>query len=278
MDERLRAFLDEDGAAWRDVTSSLVAGHDATATVTTREGGVAAGVEEAIALFEHVGATVESAVADGDRVAAGETLLRLSGDAAALLRAERPAINLVGSLSGVATLTRECVDAANPDGAERGDSGHTRVAATRKTTPGYRAFEKKAVRLGGGDTHRYGLADAVLIKENHVALLGMETAVERARERASFTTKVEAEAETRAEAVTAAEAGADIVLLDNMSPGAAAECVDVLPEDVLVEASGGITRETVAAYADAGVDVVSMGSLTHSSDWLDVTMLLDAAE
>jgi nicotinate-nucleotide pyrophosphorylase (carboxylating) len=154
-------------------------------------------------------------------------------------------------------------------------AGDTRVAATRKTTPGYRYFEKKAVRLGGGDPHRYNLADAVLIKENHVEILGLETAVAEAQARSSFTTTVEAEAETQAEAIRAAEAGADIVLLDNMTPDEAADCAADLPDHVVVEASGGITPETVADYADAGVDVVSMGSLTHSSNWLDVTMLVE---
>lgn len=272
MDERLRGFLAEDGAAWRDVTSSLVAGHHATATVMTREPGVAAGIEEASELFEELDVTVEETVDDGERIDTGDELFRLSGDAEALLRAERLALNLIGSMSGIASMTRRCVvaaQAATETGAE------TRVAATRKTTPGYRHYEKKAVRIGGGDPHRYNLADAVLIKENHIAVLGLETAVDRALERASFTTKVEVEVETKTDAVRAAEAGADIVLLDNMSPEQVADCVAALPDRVITEASGGITEETVGDYAAVGVDVASMGSLTHSSNWLDVTMLLE---
>jgi nicotinate-nucleotide pyrophosphorylase (carboxylating) len=262
--DALDRFLEEDGVGWRDVTSNLVAGHDAEAHLITRESGVAAGLEEAVAVFDRLDVDAIAPVDDGERVSEGDRLLAVEGDAAALLQGERLACNLVASMSGIATATRACVDRA----------GDVRVAGTRKTTPGYRAFEKRAVRLGGGDPHRYNLADAVLIKENHIAVLGLETAVERARERASFTTKVEVEAETRDQAERAAAAGADIVLLDNMSPDEVRECVDALPEDVLTEASGGITPDNVGAYADTGVDVVSMGSLTYASNWLDVSMLV----
>jgi nicotinate-nucleotide pyrophosphorylase (carboxylating) len=265
MDDRLERFRREDGVGWRDVTSALVEGHAATARVMTREAGVAAGVEEAVTVFGSLDCEAEALVADGERIEAERDLLSVSGPATGLLRGERLALNLLGSMSGVASATRRCADAA----------GDARVAATRKTTPGYRYFEKKAVRLGGGDPHRYNLADAVLIKENHIEIVGLETAVEEAQARSSFTAKVEVEAETREEALRAAEAGADIVLLDNMTPEEAADCVAALPEHVIAEASGGITPDAVADYADAGVDVVSMGSLTHSSNWLDVTMLVE---
>jgi len=262
--ETIERFLEEDGVGWRDVTSSLVAGHDATATVKTRESGVAAGVEEATDVFDYLGVDCTPLVDDGERIEADEELLDVAGDAEALLRGERLAINLLGSMSGIASVTRACADRA----------GDTRVAATRKTTPGYRYFEKKAVRLGGGDPHRYDLADAVLIKENHIAVVGLKEAVEEATERASFTTKIEVEAETESEALRAADAGADIVLLDNMAPEEAGAVAAKLPENVIAEASGGITTETVGEYAAAGVDVVSMGSLTHSAPVLDVTMLV----
>jgi nicotinate-nucleotide pyrophosphorylase (carboxylating) len=264
--DRLRAFLDEEGPRWRDVTDGLVAGHDAEAVAVTREDGVAAGVEEAVAVFDELDVDAEALVADGDRIAAGDELLAVAGAADSVLRGERLALNLLGSMSGIATRTRRCAERA----------GETRVAATRKTTPGYRSFEKKAVRVGGGDPHRYDLADAVLVKENHVSVVGLDAAVERAVERASFTTVVEVEAETRAEAVRAAELGADAVLLDNMDPEETAACVDALAEfDVTVEASGGITPENVADYAAAGADVVSMGSLTHSANWLDVSLVAE---
>jgi len=268
--DRIEGFVREDiPADWRDVSSAVVEG-DAEATVFTRESGVAAGVEEACAVFEYLGAEPNPVVEDGDRVEQGDAVLEPSGDATALLRGERLALNLLGSMSGIATATRDCLDRVEEVGAE------TTVAATRKTTPGYRDFEKRAVRLGGGDPHRHDLTHAVMVKENHIALAGLEKALRRAREKASFTTKVEVEAESLAVAEKAAELGADIVLLDNMDPDEVQVAVDVLGgTDVTVEASGGITPENVAEYARTGVDVVSMGSLIHSSDWLDLSMRVD---
>ncbi len=265
--EVIERFVREDlSADWRDVSSEVVEGN-ADATVFTREDGVVAGVEEAGAVFEYFGVEPCPAVEDGERVESGDSLLEPSGDATSLLRAERLALNLLGSMSGVASVTRDCVDRI-----EQADAD-TKVAATRKTTPGYRDFEKRAVRLGGGDPHRHDLTHAVMIKENHIELAGLEDAVRRARDQASFTTKVEVEAETLAVAERAADLGADIVLLDNMDPDEVQVAVDVLRSaDVTVEASGGITPDNVAEYAKTGVDVVSMGSLVHSSEWLDLSM------
>jgi nicotinate-nucleotide pyrophosphorylase (carboxylating) len=269
-DERIRGFLREDVSAdWRDVSSAVVEGK-AEATVFTREDGVAAGVEEACAVFEHLGVDPNPLVEDGDRIEASDTLLEPSGDATALLRGERLVLNILGSMSGIASVTRDCVDRVEEVNAD------AVVAATRKTTPGYRDFEKRAVRLGGGDPHRHDLTHAVMVKENHIALAGLEDAVSRACETSSFTTKVEVEAETLSTAERAANLGADIVLLDNMKPDEASVAVDVLNSyDVTVEASGGITPENVEEYAGTGVDVVSMGGLVHSSDWLDLSMRVD---
>ena len=268
---KVEDFLREDVSAdWRDVSSSVVEGEKAEATVFTRDGGVVAGVEEACSVFSCLGAEPNPRVEDGERVEPSDVIMEPSGDAVALLRGERLALNLLGSMSGIATATRECVDEVEATGAE------TTVAATRKTTPGYRDFEKRSVRLGGGDTHRHDLTDAVMLKENHLELVGLETAFRRAKERASFTSKIEVEAEDLRTAERAAELGADIVLLDNMTPDEVAEAVDRLEShDVTVEASGGITRENVADYARAGADVVSMGSLVHSSDWLDLSMRVE---
>jgi nicotinate-nucleotide pyrophosphorylase (carboxylating) len=267
--ETLDRVLAEDGADWRDVTSGIVAGERATARILAREGGVVAGVAEATEVFDAFDVAVDPRVADGESVDPGETVAKLEGPADGLLRAERLALNFLMSMSGVASRTRTVVDRV-----AAGD-GDARVAATRKTTPGYRSFEKRAVRLGGGDPHRYDLADAVLIKENHVAIAGLEPCVERARRRASFTAPVEVEVETVDQAARAAAAGADILLLDNMTPAAAAACVEAVDEDVTFEASGGITPETAPAYADAGVDVVSMGSIVYDAGWLDMSLLVD---
>jgi len=266
--ESVEEFLRE-GAhpVWRDVSSAVVEDVEAEATVFTRDEGVVAGVGEACTVFSKLGAEPNPRLADGENVDASDVIMEPSGDCVALLRGERLALNLLGSMSGIASATRDCVEAVEETGAD------TTVAATRKTTPGYRDFEKRAVCLGGGDPHRHDLTDAVMLKENHLALVGLEEAFRRAEKRASFTTKIEVEAETIETAECAAELGADIVLLDNMTPDEVAKAVERLEGyGVTVEASGGITHENVAEYARAGVDVVSMGSLVHSSDWLDLSM------
>lgn len=260
----MKQFLDEDsGVEWRDVGNSVVEGETASASVLVNEEGVVAGLHEAGVLFDILGVEATPRFEDGDEVVSGDVVMGVEGDAAEVLRGERPALNLLGSMSGVATATKRCVEAA----------GDVVVAATRKTTPGYRAFEKKAVKVGGGDPHRYDLMDAVMVKDNHVELLGLEEAYRRVEREVSFTQKIEVEAESVDGAVMAAELGADIVLLDNMSPGDVGEAMDALSGfDVLVEASGGITLENVGEYVAAGVDVVSVGGLVHSSDWLEVSM------
>jgi nicotinate-nucleotide pyrophosphorylase (carboxylating) len=196
-------------------------------------------------------------------------------------------VNVAGHASGVATKTREAVDAARAaleDAASdrTGDAGEgvddVRIAGTRKTTPGLRGVEKRAIVAGGGDTHRLDLSHMVMVKDNHVAEMGLEDAVAHFRERTSFTTKIEVEVERPADAPRAATAGADIVLLDNMTPAETEDAVDRLREttadlgrEVLAEASGGITVEDVPDYARTGVDVISMGALTHSAPTLDLS-------
>ena len=257
-------WLQED-IGHHDVTND-VAG-ETVGRLVAKEQGVAGGIDAAAAVFDHLDVAAEPRVDDGARVDAGDVVLETKGSARETLRAERVAVNLAGHASGVATKTREAVDRA----AEVDD---VRIAGTRKTTPGLRGVEKRAIAAGGGDTHRLDLSHMVMIKENHIAEMGLETAVETFRERASFATKIEVEAEAREQAVRAAEAGADIVLLDNMTPDETEAAVDALDEigdaaDVLTEASGGITVDDVADYAATGVDIISMGSLTHSASSLD---------
>ncbi|MFB6151081.1 MAG: carboxylating nicotinate-nucleotide diphosphorylase [Haloarculaceae archaeon] len=266
-DSQIEEWLRED-VGHRDVTNQVPG--ETTGRLVATEGGVAAGLDAAAAVFEYLGVAVTDRVADGTAVDPGDELLSVEGSARDVLRGERVAVNLAGHASGVATKTSEAVAAA------RAVSDDVRVAATRKTTPGLRGVEKRAVAAGGGDTHRLDLSHMVMVKDNHVAELGLETAVERFRERASFATKVEVEVEDPADAPRAAAAGADVVLLDNMSPDGTERAVDLLRERAadsdraaLAEASGGITVETVPEYAATGVDVVSMGSLTHSAPALD---------
>ena len=233
--------------------------------LVAKEAGVVAGLDAAEAVFDYLGVSVDERLDDGESLEAGDAVLRVSGPAREVLRGERVAVNVAGHASGIATRTRDAVDEA------RQVSDEVRVAATRKTTPGLRGVEKRAVAAAGGDTHRLDLSHMAMVKDNHVAELGLEDAVARFRERASFATKVEVEVEEPADALRAAEAGADVVLLDNMSPDETARAVEILPEGVLAEASGGITVEEVREYAATGVDVVSMGSLTHSAPSLDLS-------
>lgn len=237
--------------------------------LVVKEPGVAAGLDSARRVFEYFDADVESTVGEGDQIEAGDTVLRVSGAAAGILRAERVAVNIVGHCSGIATATREAVDAAHEI------SPNVDVAATRKTTPGLRGLEKRAVAAGGGDTHRLDLSHMVLVKENHIAELGLEGALEHFDERTSFATKIEVEVEQPENGRRAAEAGADIVLFDNLSPAETEQGVEDLPNGVLSEASGGIRLNNIQEYAATGVDIISMGALTHSSSTLDYSFRTD---
>ena len=246
-----------------DVTNEVPG--ETTGRLVATESGVAAGLDAAAAVFEYLDVAVTDRLGAGDPVESGETLLRVEGAASSVLRGERVAVNVAGHASGVATRTRRAVEAA------RTVDDDVRIAGTRKTTPGLRGIEKRAVAAGGGDTHRLDLSHMVMVKDNHVAELGMEAAVERFRERASFATKIEVEVERPTDAARAVDAGADVVLLDNMTPAETERAVAAIEGGVLAEASGGITVDEVPEYAATGVDVVSLGSLTHSAAALDLS-------
>ncbi len=268
----LQLFADDIGQG--DVTSDAVVPADCTveAEVIAKGDGVAAGVEEAAVLAEALGLQVSSEVNDGQEIENGKMLLTVSGDARTVLSAERTMLNLLSRTSGIATATRNLTDKL------RKAKLKTRVAATRKSAPGLLYFDKKAVAVGGGDPHRLHLDDMVLIKDNHIAVVGsLEEAVKAAKKNASFAKKIEAEVTKPADAVKAAELGVDIVLLDNFSPDQVREAVALLKkaglrEKVMLEASGGITGENLLKYAEAGVDLVSLGELTHSVKALDMSL------
>jgi len=259
-DRQVEAWLRED-IGHHDVTNDVPG--ETAGRLVARESGIAAGIDAAVAVFEYLGVDVRDSAATGDRIEVGDSVLAVEGPARAVLRGERTAVNVAGHASGIATRTAAAVETA------RSESEDVRVAATRKTTPGLRGVEKRAVAAGGGDTHRLDLSHMVMVKDNHVAEMGLEGAIEEFSRKASFATKIEVEVEDPEEARRAADAGADIVLLDNMTPEEVREGVDALPEDTLAEASGGITVGDVPAYAATGVDVISMGSLTHSAPALD---------
>ncbi|MDJ1431324.1 carboxylating nicotinate-nucleotide diphosphorylase [Halostagnicola sp. A-GB9-2] len=263
-DTQIEHWLRED-IGHHDVTNQVPG--ETTGRLVAKESGTVAGLEAARAVFDYLGVDVTGSVDPGTRVDAGDVVFQVEGPARDVLRGERVAVNLAGHASGIATKTRAAVERA------RGESDAVRIAGTRKTTPGLRGLEKRAVVAGGGDTHRLDLSHMVMIKENHIAEMGLEEAIGEFRERVSFATKIEVEVETVEDAPRAAEAGADIVLLDNMDPEAVETAVSALEvyEGTLTEASGGITLETVPEYAATGVDIVSMGTLTHSAPTLDLS-------
>jgi nicotinate-nucleotide pyrophosphorylase (carboxylating) len=271
MRDLIQRALDED-LGDGDLTSRAVVpeGSLAKGVAIAKADGVVAGIEVAQAVFAAVdrGLAVEPLAADGDRVASGDELLALRGDARAILAGERVALNLLGRLSGVATLTARYVAAV--------DGTSTRILDTRKTTPGLRALEKAAVVAGGGTSHRFGLYDAILVKENHVRVAGgVGEAARRALAGASDGVVVEIEVESLGELDEALDAGIRRVLLDNMGPDMLRAAVARTAGRAQLEASGGITLETVRAVAETGVDFISVGALTHSAPALDVSLLFD---
>lgn len=268
----VRRALEEDLGRAGDLTSDAILPESlqAEAAVVVRAAGRVAGLEASLSAFRLLDPEVriETFAEDGRDARAGEVLARVHGRARSLLSAERTALNLLGRLCGIATLTRDLVAVVAPHGAQ--------VVCTRKTTPGLRALEKYAVRAGGGGNHRFGLDDAVLIKDNHRALAGgLRTAVERARRGVGHMVKIEVEVDSLAQLREALELGVDAVLLDNMSLDTLREAVALArggERRVLTEASGGIRPDTAAGIAATGVDLLSVGWLTHSAPALDVAL------
>jgi nicotinate-nucleotide pyrophosphorylase (carboxylating) len=265
----LLRFVEED-APFGDVTSEAVIpeGTKARAVIIARQSGVIAGVEEAKALFEHFDVKVGVQKRDGEEVREGDVIIELLGDARAILLVERTALNIMGRMSGIATEVRKLVErikAVNPK---------VRVAGTRKTL--LKPMDKRAILIGGGEPHRFSLSDAILIKDNHLALVPLEEAIRRAKTFSIYKV-VEVEVETLEDALKAAKAGADVIMLDNMTPEQIEDVLEALKherlrEKVKIEVSGGITPENIEEYAGLDIDVISLGALTHSVKNFDVSL------
>jgi nicotinate-nucleotide pyrophosphorylase (carboxylating) len=266
---RVREALEEDGA-FNDITTIATVRTDrrARAALVARQGGTIAGIPFALETFRMLDPKVSMRVdvEDGKRAMRGETVIYISGHARAMLSAERVALNFLMRLSGVSTLTSRYVDAVRGTG--------VKILDTRKTTPGWRSLEKYAVRAGGGTNHRMDLASSVLIKDNHLAAVDghVEIAIKRARELAPASARIEIECITVDQVAAAAEAGADNNQLDNMPLELMKECVRVTAKRAELEASGGVTLENVRAIAGTGVDMISIGALTHSAAALNLAL------
>jgi nicotinate-nucleotide pyrophosphorylase (carboxylating) len=265
----VRRALEEDLGRAGDLTSDAILPLDlvAEARVVARAAGRVAGLAVALSAFRLLDSTIgiEPSAVDGEDVEAGAVLATVRGSARSILSAERTALNILGRLCGIATATRDLQALVAPHGAN--------IVCTRKTTPGLRTLEKYAIRCGGGRNHRFGLDDAVLIKDNHVALAGgIRPAVERARRAVGHLVKIEVEVDSLDQLREALDLGADVVLLDNMPLDTLREAVAIAKGRAITEASGGINPGTAAAIAATGVDLLSMGWLTHSAPSLDVAL------
>ncbi len=268
MDSAILLALEEDMPAG-DLSTMAVMPEPRRGRVQliAKQDGVIAGLGVFARVFELIdaGTTVNALVDDGDEVARGQHIATVEGDVRVLLEGERTALNFLQRMSGIATYTHRI--------ARLFEGTKTRLVCTRKTTPGLRIFEREAVRLGGGGLHRAGLSDAVMLKDNHIdAAGGVASAVAAARATAPFTAKVEVECESLEMVREAVEAGADIIMLDNMSHDAMAEAIALIGGRATVEASGNVSAENAADFVDLGVDVVSCGALTHSAGILDLSL------
>ncbi|MGZ7043029.1 MAG: carboxylating nicotinate-nucleotide diphosphorylase [Methanobacterium sp.] len=273
MRDDLRQMVYED-IGFEDITTDALIPEDmeANGNIIAKENGIIAGIKDINDLFEEFGVKSIINRKDGDKIELNDIVMELNGNARCILTLERTALNLLMRMSGIATLTSKTLEII------REVNENIILASTRKITPGLQYFEKNAVKIGGGDTHRFRLDDCVLIKDNHIELVGsVEGAITRAKNNVSFTKKIEIEVETLEDAITAVKNGADIVMLDNMSPDTIIETVSSLKSNglrdkVLIEVSGGIKPENIVEYAKTGVDIISVGYLTHSAKALDLSL------
>lgn len=265
---QLKDLLAED-TGFGDITSQLLGDREGSAHIVAKEECILAGVDYAKYLFELRGLQVDTPFKDGEHIKEGDKILRISGLYSTIFEVERTALNLLTRMSGIATETGILV------GIVRNINPRCRVAATRKTV--LRFFDKEACITGGGDPHRWRLDDMILLKDNHVRILGVAEAVKQAR-KVSFSKKVEIEVSTKEDAIKAAEYGADIVMLDNMDAQKTKETVEkvkMVNPHILIEASGNITKENIEEYAEAGVDIISLGALTHSVRAVNMSLEVD---
>ncbi|GGM37901.1 nicotinate-nucleotide diphosphorylase (carboxylating) [Paraliobacillus quinghaiensis] len=266
--DSLQSYLIED-IGDGDITSEAIfpAEQNGSGVFVAKEKGIIAGldiIEEVYALLDK-NIVVKLFFSDGDRVKVGDKIAEVSGPVIPLLKGERVILNLLQRMSGIATMTNTCVEVLNDPSIQ--------ICDTRKTAPGLRMFDKYAVTCGGGKNHRQGLYDGVMIKDNHIAFAGSITkAVERTRKHTGHMVKIEVETETKEQVAEAVEAGADVIMLDNCSPGEVKVLAEKVPNTIVTEASGGITLENLAKYQNSGVDVISLGFLTHSVKALDISL------
>jgi len=273
VEEQLVHFLNDDIGQGDATTSAIIpADLTVTAKVIAKETGIAAGIKEAVILAQLMDLKIKTNITDGDEIKNRQVLMQITGDAQTILTVERTLLNLLSRMCGIATATHKLIKKLESI------ESQARIAATRKTAPGLSYFDKKAIIIGGGDSHRLHLDDMILIKDNHIALLDNPVdAVKLAKKNMSFSKKLEVEITDAKDILQVAKAGADIIMLDNFTPEEAYKAAEALknaklPHEVLLEVSGGINDETLIDYAKAKVDIISIGALTHSTKALDISL------
>ncbi len=273
LKEKIKSFLEED-IGLGDITSELIipSGVRVRAQIIVKEPAVIAGLRELKVISDMINAKISWFVDEGDEVPSNTVIAEIKGEGRAILAVERVALNILSRMSGIATATRKLLKRVKNTGI------NVCIAATRKTAPGLRYFDKRAIVVGGGDPHRFRLDDQILIKDNHIAIAGdIENALKRVRSSASFSKKVEIEVKTFNQAVKAARLGADIIMLDNMTVDEAREVINTLRrlrlrDKVLIEISGGVKEENIVEYAELKPDIISIGELTHSVKSIDMSL------
>jgi len=272
--KKLLEFIEED-APYGDITSTLISPTiNATADITSKEECILAGMEELIILSNHFNIDICPIHQDGEKIDKNEKICQMKGNARDILLIERTALNLLSRMSGIATLTRMLQDRIDKTGFD------IKISSTRKTAPGLRYFDKRAVVIGGGYIHRIGLSDSILIKDNHIAILGLDNAIKFGKEKYS-TKKIEVEVETPDDAIKAVRLGAEIIMLDNFTPGDVKKVISILEREnlrknLIIEVSGGITPENILDYAIKGIDLISLGFLTHSAKGIDFSLSINS--
>ena len=273
LEAKLIQLLYED-VGMGDITSHAIIPKETNveAVIISKEDAVVAGIEEFIIIANFFDLQFKTNVSDGSKIVKNQIILSFYGDALTILALERTILNLMSRMSGIATITNKLITKLH------NLKVNTRIAATRKTAPGLNYFDKKAVLIGGGDTHRMNLADMVLIKDNHIAIAGnIQNAIDSVKKRSSFSKKIEVEVTNFDEMLYAAKAGVDIIMLDNFTPAKIKKAITILKkegyrENILIEASGGITQKNYLEYASTQVDIISMGILTHNVKSIDLTL------
>ncbi|BDC35707.1 carboxylating nicotinate-nucleotide diphosphorylase [Candidatus Methanoliparum sp. LAM-1] len=272
--QKLLKFIEED-APYGDITSTLISPDvSITADISSKEACILAGMEELIILSNYFGIDIDPIHHDSEKIYKDERICHMKGNARDILLIERSALNLLSRMSGIATLTRMLQDKIDKTGF------NIKISSTRKTAPGLRYFDKKAVMIGGGYIHRMGLSDSILIKDNHIAILGLDNAIKSGKEK-YFTKKIEVEVETPADAIKAAQSGAEVIMLDNFASNDIKKVIDILEREnlrnnLILEVSGGITPENILDYAIKGIDLISVGFLTHSVKGIDFSLSISS--